>query len=517
MRWFNDLQISKKLLLTFSVVIMLVFALGSLALIQIAKVNTASGEIASNWLPKVRDLSQIKVALVRLRGSEAQHILLTDSAKMAGNKKSADQQEAIIDAELKKYGETLVSEPERQAFVNVKAEYARFMTDHRKVISMSLAGDKTGALEISFAMAPVYQKTLDALEHMVAINDQGALDSSATADATFSAAKMGITTLLAACVVCAAALSFWIARLISHPLAYAVTMAERIAQGDLTESVQSRAQENTKDEIGQLMFAMRGMMRSLRDIVSDVRDGTSTINTGATEIATGNFDLSSRTEHQASSLEQTASAMEELTSTVKQNAENAQQANSLSVTASDIANRGGEAVGIVVETMNGIHASSRQMADIINVIDGIAFQTNILALNAAVEAARAGEQGRGFAVVASEVRTLAQRSAAAAKDIKGLIDNSVAQVSAGRNLVEGAGKTINEVVTAVAQVRAIVSEIATSSREQTDGIEQVNLAISQIDQVTQQNAALVEEAAAAAQSLKEQASRLSQTVSIFRN
>lgn len=517
MRWFNNLRISKKLFLTFSVVVMLVFALGSLALIQIAKVNAASGDIASNWLPKVRNLSQIKLALVRLRGSEAQHILLTDAAKMTGNKKSADQQEAIIDEELKKYGETLVSEPERQAFANVKAEYARFITEHRKVITTSLAGDKAGALEVSFAMAPAYQKTIDALERAITINDHGALDSSAAANATFTAAKMGITTLLAACVICAAALSLWIARMISRPLSYVVTMAESIAEGDLTESVQPPSQETTKDEIGQLMLAMSEMMRSLRAIVSDVRDGTSTINTGATEIATGNFDLSSRTEHQASSLEQTASAIEQLTSTVKQNSENAQEANSLSVTASNIANRGGEAVDMVVETMNGIHDSSRRIADIISVIDGIAFQTNILALNAAVEAARAGEQGRGFAVVASEVRTLAQRSAAAAKDIKGLIDNSVAQVSAGKNLVEGAGKTINEVVTAVAQVRAIVSEIASSSREQTDGIEQVNLAIAQIDQVTQQNAALVEEAAAAAQSLKEQAKRLSQTVSIFRS
>lgn len=517
MRWFNDLRISKKLLLTFSAVILLVFALGGLALIEIAKVNVTSGEIASIWLPKVRYLSQIKVALVRLRGSEAQHILLTDNAKMAGNKKSADQQEAIIDTELKKYGDTLVSESEHAAFANVKSAYAQFLADHRKVISLSLAGDKPGALEISFAMAPIYQKTIDALEHAVAINDQGALDASATANTTFSTAKMGITVLLAACVICAAALSFWIARLISQPLSHAVTMAESIAQGDLTESVQSGTQRTTRDEIGQLMLAMRTMMRSLRDIVSDVHDGTGTIHAGATEIATGNLDLSSRTENQASSLQQTASAMEELTSTVKQNAENAQEANVLSNSASEIANRGGEAVGKVVETMNGIHASSRQIADIISVIDGIAFQTNILALNAAVEAARAGEQGRGFAVVASEVRTLAQRSAAAAKDIKDLIDNSVAQISAGRNLVEGAGQTINQVVTAVAQVRTIVSEIATSTRQQTDGIEQVNQAITQIDQVTQQNAALVEEAAAAAQSLKEQASRLSQTVSFFRN
>lgn len=517
MDWFNDLKIARKLLLTFSLVILLVSALGIFALVQIADVNNTSGDIASNWLPKVRNLSQVKVALVRLRGSEAQHILLTDAAKMAGNKKSADQQEAIIDSELKKYGDELVTDEERQAFANIRKEYARLLTDHRKVIAQSLAGDKGGALAVSFAMAPVYQSTIDALERAVAINDKGATDSRAAAEATFHASRMGILVLLIACVICAGALSFWIARQIAGPLRHAVEMAGRIAQGDLTETVESNMQGAGKDEIGQLTAAMRGMMRSLRAIVADVRDGTGAINAGAGEIATGNLDLSSRTEHQASSLEQTASAMDELTSTVKQNADNAQEANSLTAMASDIANRGGEDVGKVIETMNGIHASSREIADIISVIDGIAFQTNILALNAAVEAARAGEQGRGFAVVASEVRTLAQRSAAAAKDIKSLIDNSVAQVETGRTLVEGAGHTISEVVTAVARVRTIVSEIATSSREQTEGIAQVNSAIVQIDQATQQNAALVEEAAAAAQSLKEQASRLSQTVAVFRN
>jgi len=292
---------------------------------------------------------------------------------------------------------------------------------------------------------------------------------------------------------------------------YAASIAQRIATGDLTASVETKVKDQTS-----LLFAMRRMSESLVNIVGEVRGATETINTASSEIAQGNTDLSQRTEEQASSLEEIASSMEQLTATVKQNADNAKQANQLAANASDVAVKGGKAVGDVVQTMASISASSKKIVDIIAVIDGIAFQTNILALNAAVEAARAGEQGRGFAVVASEVRNLAQRSATAAKEIKILIGDSVSKVGAGSKQVDHAGETMSEVVVAVKRVTDIMEEIAAASNEQSLGIEQINQAVAQMDQVTQQNAALVEEAAAAADAMRDQANGLYKAVSVFK-
>ena len=292
---------------------------------------------------------------------------------------------------------------------------------------------------------------------------------------------------------------------------YAAEIANKIAQGDLSVHVETKSGDHSS-----LLFSIRSMRENLASIVTQVRAGTSNIETASAEIATGNLDLSSRTEQQASSLEETASAMEELTSTVKQNADNARQANQLAVSASDVATQGGHVVSQVIDTMGAINESSRKIVDIISVIDGIAFQTNILALNAAVEAARAGEQGRGFAVVATEVRSLAQRSAAAAKEIKILISDSVEKVDSGSQLVARAGETIGEVVASVKRVTDVVAEISAASQEQSDGIAQVNLAITQMDEATQQNSALVEEAAAAAKSLQDESVALSKIVSTFK-
>ncbi|CAB3880494.1 Methyl-accepting chemotaxis protein I [Achromobacter insuavis] len=301
-------------------------------------------------------------------------------------------------------------------------------------------------------------------------------------------------------------------RVVLRPLRAVGESFDRIAGGDLT----TRVEVQSTNEIGALMAAVKRMQESLARTVSTVRRGVDEINVGSREISAGNTDLSSRTEEQAASLEETAASMEQLASTVKQNADNARQANQLAASASDVAERGGSAVAEVVNTMQGISASSRKISEIVSVIDGIAFQTNILALNAAVEAARAGEQGKGFAVVAGEVRSLAQRSAQAAKEIKGLIEDSVTKVGAGSQQVERAGATMQEIVASVKRVTDIMGEISAASEEQSSGIDQVNRAVSQMDEVTQQNAALVEEAAAAAGSLQEQAQRLAEAVAVFK-
>ncbi|MDB5907002.1 MAG: hypothetical protein JWP34_1116, partial [Massilia sp.] len=321
-----------------------------------------------------------------------------------------------------------------------------------------------------------------------------------------------LVALGALAILIGAGFALAITRSITGPIRAAVLVAETVSAGDLTSDIRI----DSRDETGKLMSALKTMNDNLVDIVGQVRSGTDTIITASSEIASGNMDLSSRTEAQASSLEETASAMEELTSAVKYNAENARQANQLAIAASQVAMRGGAVVSEVVATMGSINDSSRKIVDIISVIDGIAFQTNILALNAAVEAARAGEQGRGFAVVASEVRNLAQRSAAAAKEIKTLIGDSVEKVDNGSRLVDQAGKTMEEVVASISRVTRIMNEITTASGEQHEGIEQVNQAISQMDAVTQQNAALVEQAAAAAASMQEQSAHLSELVGVFK-
>jgi methyl-accepting chemotaxis protein len=356
-----------------------------------------------------------------------------------------------------------------------------------------------------------FQSTIKDLDQLVQMQKKLARDSYESSAAAARKATILLSLLLLAAVVAATLAALMMSRRIVRPLHAAIGVAEQIARGDLTTRVEVRGSDETAD----LLRALSDMVRNLRQLVGEVAGGAHMVADTSAQIAQGNQDLSQRTEEQASTLEETASSMEELTSTVSLNAQNARQASQLAMGASDVARKGGQVVGQVVSTMAGISDSSRKIGDIIGVIDGIAFQTNILALNAAVEAARAGEQGRGFAVVAAEVRNLAQRSAAAAKEIKTLIGESVDKVDTGAKLVDAAGKTMEEIVASVKKVSDLIAEIAAASEEQDAGIQQVNTAVTQMDQVVQQNASLVEEAAAATESMKSQAGSLLQMVARF--
>ena len=443
------------------------------------------------------------------------------AATLAATLKQADQRKPIEQAlaeHLKLFQDALKANEELALTANIAQSIAQVRPLVDAYLKASQAGvalafdspDRSEAnmakfMEIYFAV----EKEMAALSDLI---EKNSTDTVSSAQADAERLKQLIMGVLLVSVLCASLIAAATIRSITSPLNAAVKVAQTVAAGDLS----SRIEVKSKDETGQLFQALKDMNDSLANIVGQVRTGTDTIATASSQIAAGNMDLSSRTEEQASSLEETAASMEELTSIVKQNADNARQANQLAVSASSVAVRGGSVVSQVVDTMGAINASSKKIVDIIGVIDGIAFQTNILALNAAVEAARAGEQGRGFAVVAAEVRNLAQRSAAAAKEIKTLIGDSVDKVEEGSKQVAEAGRTMDEIVDSVKRVTDIMAEITAASQEQTQGIEQINQAITQMDQVTQQNAALVEEAAAAAQSLQEQASGLSQVVSVFR-
>jgi methyl-accepting chemotaxis protein len=416
--------------------------------------------------------------------------------------------------ELAKQVEPMIQGPaEKALYEKITAQRKVYSVARDSALKAKASGDNEEAVKVlDQAYTPQAKTYQDMLQEMVTLQ-RSEIDAMARGiDATASLSTKLIAILATCAVGLGIAFSWLLTVGITRPIREAVELAETVAGGDLTRTISA----TSNDETGALLRALANMNDSLVGIVTEVRTGTDSITTASSEISAGNHDLSARTEQQASSLEETAASMEELTSTVKQNADNARQANQLSKTASDVAVQGGAVVGQVILTMGSINESSRKIVDIIGVIDSIAFQTNILALNAAVEAARAGEQGRGFAVVASEVRTLAQRSAAAAKEIKTLIGDSVDKVDAGAKLVDQAGATMEQVVASIRRVTDIMGEITIASAEQTDGIEQVNQAIGQMDQVTQQNAALVEESAAAAESMQDQAAKLAKVVSVFK-
>ncbi|NEX62374.1 methyl-accepting chemotaxis protein [Noviherbaspirillum galbum] len=414
---------------------------------------------------------------------------------------------------MKKIEKLITSEAEKSLFNKISEVRASYILSRDAVFKLKAEGRAEEASKVlDEQYLPASARYLELVGQFLQLQRKQLDEAAERAEALESRGRLELFGLSALVVLFGVASAWWLTSGITGPLRKAVTAARRVASGDLAGDIQV----DSRDETGELLQALRDMNSSLQKIVSDVRQGTEAITTASGEIAAGNLDLSTRTEQQASSLGETASSMEQLTSAVRHNADNARQANALANTASEVAVKGGEVIGEVVGTMGDINASARKIVDIISVIDSIAFQTNILALNAAVEAARAGEQGRGFAVVASEVRTLAQRSAAAAKEIKSLIDSSVERVDAGSMLVSQAGRTMQEIMESVRRVTDIMAEITAASAEQTAGIEQVNQAITQMDAVTQQNAALVEEAAAASNAMQQQAEKLTEAVALFR-
>ncbi|MDR9834989.1 methyl-accepting chemotaxis protein [Herbaspirillum huttiense] len=509
----TDIKISVRLGTCFATLILMMCVIAGIGVKNLWAVSDATDEIVKDRYVKVALVNQLTDKVNTAARAIRNAIIAPDQAstdkyldRALNNTKEVSEHMADLEKRLN----TPVGKELFGKLKDARAEYAK---PRDRVLDLIRQQKKTEAGEFLFKeVIPAQDKYFAALKELIAfqvslMDKSVAKSNDASADAVnLMVVLSGIAVLLS--VACA----MLITRSITRPLNEAVEVASAVASGDLTVEIGS----TSRDETGALLSSLKTMNDNLHRIVSEVRTGTDTIATASGQIATGNLDLSARTEQQAGALEETASAMEELTSTVKQNADNARQANTLAESASQVAMQGGNVVGEVVQTMGQINDASRKIVDIITVIDGIAFQTNILALNAAVEAARAGEQGRGFAVVASEVRTLAQRSAAAAKEIKALIDTSVERVENGSRLVEQAGATMHEVVASVKRVTDVVAEITAASGEQSDGIEQINQAIVQMDEVTQQNAALVEEAAAAAQSLQEQSSRLQETVGIFK-
>jgi methyl-accepting chemotaxis protein len=498
-------KIGVRLAVAFGVVTTLAGVIGLLAFMALSLVDSKWNDMSTVSMQKREIAAQSEARLGQAVQAFKNYVLRGQRYDKAF---STDLDE--IGAAVAAYRKHPHGPQESAALDEIGTGITAYRSAMQKMVAMRQQGASVEAIDQSVSGAD--KAISKAIQDLTRISLGESSAAGASVEATVRQANRTILSITLA-VVLSSILSAWlVTRSIVVPVRHAVQVAQTVAGGDLTSAIEVHA----TDETGRLLEALRTMQSSLVGIVGEVRGGTDTIAAASRQIASGNQDLSSRTEEQASSLEQTAASMEELTSTVKQNADNARQANQLAVSASEVAVRGGSVVNQVVDTMSAINTSSKKIVDIIAVIDGIAFQTNILALNAAVEAARAGEQGRGFAVVASEVRSLAQRSAAAAKEIKTLIDDSVNKVGAGSAQVAEAGRTMEEIVASVRRVTDIMGEISAASQEQTSGIDQINQAITQMDQVTQQNAALVEEAAAAASSLQNQAGSLVETVSVFR-
>jgi methyl-accepting chemotaxis protein len=509
----NNLKIGTRLAVGFMAIVALMILVAAIGVTRLSALNANTSVIVNDRVPKVEMVNDVIEELNRSARFTRNMLLMADKAQIIREEESLKKARAKIAETMPKLEKSLQDPKGVALFKEVSEVRAKYLPLIDRFLKDINEGRPEAAKQVLFVeLRPVQLAYFDSLHKLETFQKELMNKAAKESEEEYNTARILMLSLAGGALLLALFVAIAITRSITRPLNDAVKIAETVASGDLT----SRIEVRSKDETGQLMQALKNMNESLVSIVGQVRTGTDTIATASAQIASGNQDLSSRTEQQASSLEETASSMEELTSTVRQNADNARQANQLAVTASDIAVKGGTVVSQVVDTMDAINTSSKKIVDIISVIDGIAFQTNILALNAAVEAARAGEQGRGFAVVAAEVRNLAQRSASAAREIKGLIDDSVEKVESGSKLVADAGTTMQEIVGSIQRVTDIMGEITAASVEQSDGIEQVNQAIVQMDQVTQQNAALVEEAAAAAESLQDQAKNLVDVVSVFR-
>jgi methyl-accepting chemotaxis protein len=513
---FTNLSVAKRLALGFGTLVALLLAVVGVALWSMANMRASTVQINSNWLPSVEALGELNTAKSEVRVAEWRHIASTDPKAMAEVEQRLKGRLAELEKARETYAKLISSDEERKLYESFASDWKRFMASHDKMLAHSRANENEEAKKLMLGESlALYDASAATLNQLIDMNHEGALKEGHHSDSLYAVAR---NTMIGAAIL-SAALALGLALLVTLSIlrqlggepAEATLVATTIAGGDLTRAIPVRAGDRDS-----LMARLAAMQDSLREVVANVRANSESVATASSQIAQGNQDLSQRTEEQASALQQTAATMEQLGTTVRNNTDSAKQANQLAQGASAVAAQGGQVVGQVVSTMQEISESSRRIGDIIGTIDGIAFQTNILALNAAVEAARAGEQGRGFAVVASEVRTLAQRSAEAAKEIKSLIGRSVEQVEQGTVLVDQAGKTMGEIVGSIRRVSDIVAEITSASVEQSSGISQVGTAVGQMDTVTQQNAALVEESAAAAESLKGQAQELVKAVAVFK-
>jgi methyl-accepting chemotaxis protein len=510
------MKVGTKLALGFSAVILMLIIVAVLGITNMRSMQTELDDIVHDKFPKTIWANNMVDGINVIARAMRNTLLVSDKESAAKELARVEEARAKIKENLEKLQDKIKSEAGKAVLAQVVDARSKYVDSQNKFIQMIKDGKREEAKDYLLNdIRPLQATYIANIQKLIEFQSDLMTKVGEDANKAVQGALTIIIILSLIAIAVGIAVAFWIIRNLMKQLGgepdYAAHAVGKIAGGDLTIDLEVKPGDTSS-----LLYSLKSMQDALRNLIHEIKDSTDTINTASKEIASGNSDLSQRTEEQASSLEETASSMEELTSTVRQNAENAKQANQLAIGASDVAGKGGAVVSQVVTTMDSINESSRKIVDIISVIDGIAFQTNILALNAAVEAARAGEQGRGFAVVAGEVRNLAQRSAAAAKEIKTLIGDSVEKVEGGSKLVAQAGQTMEEIVTSIRRVTDIMSEITAASVEQSQGIEQVNTAITQMDEVTQQNAALVEEAAAAAESLEEQAQTLSAAIATFK-
>jgi methyl-accepting chemotaxis protein len=510
---FDQLKIKTRLILGFGAMAGLMAVLGAGALFYLSQVRSEFDDVMSDRYPKLRIASEIKQVNSDVSQAIRNLFIVSDPDDIKAQYDLIAGSSKRTNENMDRLEKSIRSEAGQAALARLKQARADYRKPRERVLELLKASRQEEAkTALILELRPAQVVYMDRLEDLVKLQEKLMAESTEEVGVTASRARFAIGSLLAVAAAAALLLGAWIVRSVTRPIDEAVGIARGVAGGNLAMEFEA----DGKTETGLLLGALHEMKTRLAQIVGEVRGNAEGVASASTQISQGNNDLSGRTEQQASALQQTAASMEELSSTVRQNAENANQASQLARGASAIAIQGGEVVGQVVATMKGINESSKQVADIVGVIDAIAFQTNILALNAAVEAARAGEQGRGFAVVASEVRGLAQRSAGAAKEIKALIAQSVDRVGQGTALVDRAGETMQEVVASIRRVTDIVAEISSASQEQSTGVSQVGEAVAQMDQATQQNAALVEESAAAAESLKSQARQLVDAVAVFR-